>query len=241
MSLNFNFKISTLRLISVLSMLVLTGCQTPPKRDPLYSYVRPSLPVMQSVATGAIYHPATEVRLFEDFKARRIGDILTVQLVESTNASKSAATSADKETITTISNPTILGVSPQFGLPGFFPLSGTQSLNYDTSINANREFSGSGQSNQENSLSGSISVSVVEVFPNGNLVVRGEKRLTLNTGNEYIRVSGIVRPADIGPNNTILSTKIADATIMYTGDGPVAEANIMGWLARFFISAIFPF
>ena len=103
------------------------------------------------------------------------------------------------------------------------------------------EFSGSGKSDQQNSLNGTISVSVVEVLPNGNLAIRGEKRMTLNNGNEYIRLSGIIRPSDINAGNSILSTQIADATITYTGDGPVAESNIMGWLAKFFISAIFPF
>jgi len=207
----------------------------------MFSHVRPALPDVEPEPTGSIYHPATELRLFEDLKARRIGDILTVRLVENTGASKSADTSTSKESSAKISNPTLFGVSPALSLPGFLPLSGTQNLNYDTSIDANRDFNGKGKSDQENSLNGTISVSVVEVFPNGYLSIRGEKRMTLNNGNEYIRLSGIVRPTDIGADNSILSTKIADATIMYTGDGPVAESNIMGWLARFFITALFPF
>lgn len=241
MTVHFDCKIPAAPAFVLSMIILLSGCQTPPKRDPLYSYIRPSIPVAETVPTGAIYNPATEVRLFEDHKARRIGDILTVQLVENTDASKSADTSTDKQTSTDISNPTVLGVSPQFALPGFLPLSGSSNLNYSTNIDANRQFSGSGESNQENSLNGTISVSVVEVFPNGNLAIRGEKRMTLNNGNEYIRLSGVIRPSDISAGNTILSTQIADATIMYTGDGPVAESNIMGWLARFFISAVFPF
>jgi flagellar L-ring protein precursor FlgH len=90
-------------------------------------------------------------------------------------------------------------------------------------------------------LSGNITVTVIEVLPNRNLYVRGEKRIGINQGNEYIRLSGIVRPEDITPQNTIESTRIADPTIVYVGEGMVADANTMGWLARFFNSVLFPF
>lgn len=100
---------------------------------------------------------------------------------------------------------------------------------------------GNGQANQSNSLTGSISVSVVEVLPNGNLKVRGEKRVSLNQGNEYLRVSGIIRPNDISATNTVSSSQLADATIMYTGDGAVADASRMGWISRSFFSWLFPF
>ena len=82
---------------------------------------------------------------------------------------------------------------------------------------------------------------MIEVLANGYLVVRGEKRIGINQGNEYIRLSGIVRPIDIDEDNTVLSTRLADPTIVYVGDGAVAESNAMGWLARFFISSLFPF
>ena len=84
-------------------------------------------------------------------------------------------------------------------------------------------------------------VTVIEVLPNGYLMVRGEKRIGINQGNEYIKLSGIVRPADIDSTNTVLSTKMADPTIVYVGEGAIADANKIGWLARFFISALFPF
>ena len=92
-----------------------------------------------------------------------------------------------------------------------------------------------------NSLNGNITVTVHQVLPNGVLIVRGEKWLTLNQGDEYIQVSGMVRPQDIGPDNTVESTKLADARISYSGTGAVHDTNVMGWLSRFFVSALMPF
>jgi flagellar L-ring protein precursor FlgH len=190
---------------------------------------------------GAIYQTGNALILFEDIKARRIGDVLTVRLVERTDASKSAKTSSSRETEATLPNPTILGAKPQFGLPGFLPLANTDLNSFETNISAENQFSGRGDSSQRNSLFGDISVTVQDVLPNGNLVVRGEKRLNLNQGNEYVQIAGIVRPVDVTSDNSVISTKVADATIIYKGEGQIAESNTMAWLGRFFISAIFPF
>lgn len=225
----------------VLVLFLLAACQSPPRRDPAFATVRPAMPPQAAEANGSIYQAGFDVRLYEDIKARRIGDILTVRLAENTDGSKSTTSSVEKSSSTNISNPTVLGASPQFNAPGFLPLDNTSNLNLETSLSSDNEFEGSGESSQQNQLTGNITVSVVELLPNGNLVVRGEKRVTINNGNEYIRLSGIVRPTDIQTDNSILSTQIADATIMYTGDGQTSEVNVMGWLARFFISAIFPF
>lgn len=221
--------------------LLLAACNSVPERDPAFAPIRPAIQAQQYTVTGAIYQVGYDVRLFEDIKARRIGDILTVKLVENTDASKSSDTAINKTNSTDITNPTILGTTASVDLPGFFPLNSTSNLGLGTSLSSSSAFSGDSATSQENSLSGEISVSVVEVFPNGNMLIRGEKRLTLNNGNEYIRVSGIIRPTDVQANNTVLSTQLADATIMYTGEGQTHEPNIMGWLARFFISAIMPF
>ena len=222
-------------------LLILTACQSPPKRDPGFAAVRPALPPTGAMYSGSIYQAGYDVRLYEDIKARRIGDILTVRLLESTDASKSTSSTVDKSTSATISNPTVLGSSPSFDVPGFVPLNSTSNLNLETSLSSDSEFEGSGAASQSNQLTGNITVSVVELLPNGNLMVRGEKRVTINNGNEYIRLSGIVRPTDIQSDNSVLSTQIADATISYTGDGQTQDVNVMGWLARFFVSAIFPF
>jgi flagellar L-ring protein FlgH len=233
------------RILNVLTvsllLFALAACQSAPKRDPEFASMRPPLPPQPVMSSGSIYQAGFDVRLYEDIKARRIGDILTVHLIENTDGSKSTNTTADRESTTNVTNPTILGANPQFGVPGFVPLTSTQNLGLETNLSSNSEFEGSGASSQKNQLTGDITVTVVEVLPNGNLIIRGEKRLTINNGNEYIRMSGIVRPIDIQSNNSVLSTQVADATIMYTGDGQVAETNVMGWLARFFISAIIPF
>lgn len=227
-------------IVSVL-LIALAACQSAPKRDPEFASVRPPLPPQAEMANGSIYQAGFDVRLYEDIKARRVGDILTVHLLENTDGSKSTNSTADRSSTTTVTNPTILGANPEFGLPGFVPLTSTRNLGLETNLSSDSEFEGSGASSQKNQLTGDITVSVVELLPNGNLMVRGEKRLTINNGNEYIRLSGMVRPIDIQSDNSVRSTQIADATIMYTGDGQTADVNIMGWLARFFVSAIMPF
>ena len=219
----------------------MTACQTAPVRDPEFASVRPALPPHANTSNGAIYQAGFDLRLYEDVKARRVGDILTVRLVENTDASKTTNSTVDKSSSTSVTNPTILGASPQFDAPGFLPLDNTNNLSLETNLSADREFEGSGASSQTNQLSGNITVSVVELLPNGNLLVRGEKRVTINNGNEYLRLSGMVRPLDVQADNSILSTQIADATIMYTGDGQTADVSVMGWLSRFFTTAIFPF
>ncbi len=227
----------------LLPLALLGGCNSMPERDPAFAASLPAIPRDRDSqpATGGIYRPGQEILLFEDQRARRIGDILTIRLVENNDASKKTKTTTDRSTTTSVTNPTILGTTPQFGLPSALPLVSTSALNLQTSLSSNTAFEGSGDSSQSNSIKGNISVTVADVLPNGNLIVRGEKRFNLNTGNEYIKISGIVRPEDIDSDNTVESTKVADATIIYSGDGQIADANKLGWLARFFISALFPF
>jgi flagellar L-ring protein FlgH len=227
--------------IVLCSMLLVSGCQTQAKRDPAFAAVRPTLPPVEPESNGAIYKPGFELRLYEDIKARRVGDILTVVLNEATNAEKEATTDVTKAATSTITNPTILGASPDFDLPKFIPLTPTQGLNLGSSLSSDHSLGGSGEADQNHLLTGNISVSVVEVLPNGNLIIRGEKRVTLNNGVEYIQLSGIVRQIDILTNNTVLSTQVADATINYTGEGAIADSNKNGWLARFFNSPLMPF
>jgi flagellar L-ring protein precursor FlgH len=232
------------RLPGVLLMAALVaGCDTAPRRDPAFaaSLPAPPAPGRQEI-TGAIFQAGHEIILFEDIKARRVGDLITIKLVEKTNATKTAQTTTSKDSSNEMENPKIFGANPLFALPGALPLGAAAAgNNLATSLGAKNAFTGKGDSKQSNSLSGDITVTVAEVFPNGNLYVRGEKRLGLNQGNEYIRIAGIVRPADIGSDNSVLSTRIADATITYAGDGHVAESNRVGWLSRFFSSPFFPF
>lgn len=194
----------------------------------------PPTPIQQAYErpnSGAIYQSGAEVRLFEDLKAGRVGDILTVHLVEQTAASKNANTKTSKSTEVTMANPTV------FGRPitkGGIPL-------FDGSLSGEHEFDGSGASSQSNSLQGDVTVTVVERLQNGNLRIRGEKWVTLNQGKEFIQLSGIVRPYDIGPGNSVLSSKVANARITYSSKGVLAAANRMGFISRFFQSILHPF
>jgi len=222
--------------------LVLSGCNaTPPKRDPAYAPLRPVVVTTPEVSNGAIYQAGYEKSWFEDLRARRVGDMLTVKLVEKTKADKKAKTSVDKQNNTSMANPTILGSVPQFDTPGFIPLASNNNNNLAFNLESSTAFEGDSDSEQSNNLSGDITVTVIEVLANGYLMVRGEKRIGINQGNEYIRLSGIVRPADIDSTNTMLSTRLADPTMVYVGDGALAESNAMGWLAGFFNSDISPF
>jgi flagellar L-ring protein precursor FlgH len=231
-----------LRIIPILMLLLITACtSTPVKRDPDYAAVRPVATEKPERNDGAIFDARIHTSLYEDYRARRVGDILTVNLQETTTAEKESETIISKSNSNSITNPTILGATPEFNLPGFLPLSSTTNNNLGTSISSSSDFSGTGDSDQSNTLTGSISVSVVEVLSNGNLVVRGEKVMSLNQGNEYIRIAGIISPRDILSDNSIPSTRIADAQISYTGDGATNDANVMGWLSRFFVSALMPF
>jgi flagellar L-ring protein precursor FlgH len=225
-----------------LCVLLMTGCQTRgPVRDLNYAPIRPVAQPSAPVGNGAIYQSGYEVSWFEDIRARRVGDLLTVTLVENTAANKSAKSSATKDNSISVANPTILGSTPQFDASGLLPLASNRDNNLAFELDSANDFSGEGSASQSNALSGNITVTVIEVLPNRNLYVRGEKRIGINQGNEYIRLSGIVRPQDITPQNTIESTRIADPTIVYVGEGMVADANTMGWLARFFNSVLFPF
>ncbi|MCF6353676.1 MAG: flagellar basal body L-ring protein FlgH [Candidatus Polarisedimenticolaceae bacterium] len=227
--------------VIALSLLLLAGCNSAPKRDPDYAPVRPVAPPPVPQGNGAIYQSGFQMSWFEDMRARRIGDLLTIKLAERTDATKTATTEITRSNASSVTNPSILGVSPEFSLPGILPLSATKNLGLGTSLSSSTDFTGEGDSAQSNKLTGEITVTVIDVLPNGYLMVRGEKRIGINRGNEYIKLSGIVRPADIDSTNTVLSTKMADPTIVYVGDGEIASANTMGWLARFFISALFPF
>lgn len=188
----------------------------------------PVQPVAAPTA-GAIYREGPGLRLFTDRKAREVGDIVTVTLTERTQASTRANTKIAKESTT--------GMSGQlFGAP--VTLGGRDLLN--NSLSTSRDFAGDGNSTQSNQITGTLTAQVVQKLPNGNLVIQGSKELTLNQGNELIQVQGIIRPSDIGPDNTIPSTRVADARIVYGGRGPMARSNAMGWLDRFFNGAWFP-
>lgn len=214
-----------------LLFVFLTGCESLPKRDPAFAPVQAVDLRPPQAVNGSIYQSGYDVRLFEDHTAKRVGDILTVTLDENTAAKKKSDLGTAKDNSISVTAPNIAGIDPSVLL----------GKDLSATLASNHKFKGKGQSNQSNSLTGSISVTVVDVLPNGNLKVRGEKRVTLNDGSEYIRLSGIVRLVDIDASNTVPSSNVADATIMYTGDGAVADSSKIGWFAKIFLSPVFPF
>ncbi|TPG48258.1 flagellar basal body L-ring protein FlgH [Sphingomonas glacialis] len=184
-------------------------------------------PEAPAVANGSIFQASTGyAALYEGSRARRVGDPLTIVLVEATAASKSANSK--------------LGSSG--GLSLIPPTTGRLALfqGTDVSMSGSRTFNGSGAADQSNSLSGEVSVTVSKVLANGTMLVQGQKRVTLNRGDEFVQIKGLVRSADIDANNRIPSTRVADAQIAYTGKGDVARASRQGWLSRFF-SVVSPF
>ena len=212
---------------------LLSACAIGPEPlpdDPAYAPVIPASTAIPKPNPGGIYRPDFSAPLFEDRRAGRVGDIIAVILSERTQSSKTADTEITKEKAISFDAGTVLGIAPSLG-----------DYNLQTEVNQDRELIGEASSDQSNSLSGSIAVTVAEILPNGLMVVRGEKWMTFNRGEEYIRIRGLIRPEDIQPDNTILSTRLADARITYSGTGDLADANKQGWGSRFFNSEYWPF
>lgn len=220
--------------VSLLLMLAFaSACSTTHQAvsDPGFAAVRPIASQPIPMNDGAIYKAGYNIALYEDARAHRVGDILTIILQERTNASKTASTTTAKTGEISMPAPTIFG-------KGIIH-NGKDILSAE--VTAERDFTGEGDSTQSNSLTGNITVTIAEVLPNGNMLVKGEKLLTLNQGSEHIRISGIVRSADITPENTVLSSQVADAHIVYGGQGVLAESNTKGWLQRVFDGPWWPF
>lgn len=187
---------------------------------------RPASPAPAVPSNGAIFQTQSYVPLFEDRRARNVGDTLTITLNEKINATKQSDSTAQRTQDSSLAVPTVQG------LPGKF-LQGAQ-----LTANSSSKFEGKGGSSSSNLFTGTITVTVIEVLPNGNMVVSGEKQIGINQGSEFIRFSGVVNPTTIVGGNTVSSTQVADARIEYRGTGYVDEAQTMGWLARFFLSVL---
>jgi len=225
-------------LFTLLAAALAAGCASTPKHASGISedIIRHAEPAQPATA-GAIYRVGLSAPLFEDIRPRRVGDIITVMLVERTNASKSASTSTSKDNSVDIANPTLFGNPLSFGVG---PL-GSNPRTLENNLESSKTFDGTGESAQSNQLTGNITAVVTEVLPNGYLRIYGEKVISINQGDEHITLSGIVRPADILADNTISSTLIAGAEISYGGTGVVADTSDMGWLGKFFNGKWWPF
>lgn len=221
-----------------LGALFLAGCVAPAAKpnDPYYAPVLPRTPMPAAATNGSIYQPGFDQNLYTDRKAFRVGDIITITLQERTQASKNASSDISKDSSAN------LGLTSLFGgaVSGTNPLT-KNSMDLSAQFSGTRDSKGDSQAAQGNSLTGSLTVTIAEVLPNGVLAVRGEKWLTLNTGNELMRITGLVRADDIATDNTVVSTRVADARITYSGTGAFADASQPGWLSQFFTSPLWPF
>ena len=205
---------------------VIGGCSTYTEQVVSQSFQPAEAPVILAKSTdmnGAIFQPGRSGLFATDQRARRIGDILTVSFNETYAATKAQTASSSKTDAFGVTLPTAL---PNMLTGGFDK--DPAGLNAGTT----RSFAGAGNAVQSNSFSGLLSVTVVRVFDNGNMEVQGQKELTLNNGNEYVRVRGVVCPEDISATNIVSSGRLADAQIRYTGSGHLADASQPGWLSE---------
>lgn len=221
----FDFSSSRSALRIALLALPLSACNMLEARLEAPPPPLPEVPQPEAARDGAIAAAGNNISLFEDTKAHNVGDLLTITLVERTAAQKSATTSTSKTDDVSLGDVKIYG----------------RSFGTNSGVTSDRSFDGKGSSAQSNSLTGSITVAVVQRYANGNLRVSGEKQVRINQGSEYVRLEGVVRPADITTDNVVTSDRVANARVSYTGHGQLADANAQGWLTRFFNSPWSPF
>lgn len=224
--------------ISLVSIVFLTGCLTQESRIRNEPFVidnaHRTAKSTQGSKPGSIFKGTTTANtIFSDQRARNVGDIITVKITETSKASEKATTDTGRSASASAGIPYLLGLES-----GILP----SSINAEKMISAStdNEFSGTGETTRSGSLSATITARVVEVLPNGNLAIEGLREVNVNSERKEILVQGIVRPKDIAYDNTILSTQIADAKVIYTGVGVVGEKQEPGWLARIF-DRVWPF
>lgn len=215
------------RLFLILAALSAVACNTvPPTNVHQPMTARPAPRMDNIVATGSIFQSGAARPLFEDRRARYVGDTMTITIAEANTASTKSNTSVTKSSSISAAIPTVIGL-PGKGLQGT-----------ELAASTANNMSGKGESAANNVFTSTITVTVVEVLPNGNLLVSGEKQVSIGYGTEYIRLSGIVNPIFISSANAIASSQVADARIEYKESGAISEAQVMGWLARFFLSVL---
>lgn len=231
---------NTLKTTFVVSSLVLAGCSAPPERMQHVDY-SPSYPINipqpSQPQNGSLYQ-AGAMTLFNDVRAHRIGDIITISLSEKMSAKKKDEAKYDK------SNNQDFGISTPFTVntPNNIVGEAVQAVTNPIKglgfgYGSESSFAGKSDVKQDSSLTGAIAVTVVEVIPNGNLVVRGEKWITIHDGDEVVQFAGIIRPEDIQPDNTIASEKVADVRLVYKDVGMSGDSARVGagtkWLNKF--------
>ena len=220
---------ATLRLAVPAVLAIFAGCShiEPRVAMPEITTVKPRAIERAPATNGAIFQANAPFRgLAEDRRPMYPGDILTIAIAEKSAASRSSKSAASKTGEFKAEIPLIKGFKG-VGVGGA-----------EASANSNNTFEGSGETSNENAFSGTITVTVIERLPNGNLVVAGDKQIGINHNTETIRFSGVVDPLSVGAGNVVSSTLVADARLEYRGKGYIDEAQRMGWLTRFFLTAM---
>jgi len=213
--------------LALLALVVTSACTTtPPTNVHQPMTARPSPRFDAPSGNGAIFQAGYSRPLFEDRRARFIGDTITINITESTTASAKSNSKLDK------SNTSKAGISAMAGLPG------QSFLGMNLNATSSNAFNGKGEAANNNVFTGSITATVIDVMPNGNLLVSGEKQLAIGHEQEFVRISGVVNPSFVDFSNSIDSSKVADARIEYKSAGQISEGQLMGWLARFFLNVL---
>ena len=212
--------------------LALSGCTSTMKEAKISESFQLNydnvVPVKETSPDGAIYSRAQSGFFLGDRRAQRVGDVLTIRLNETTAASKSNDAAVNRSGTATA------GLPPALFGAGALNIPAVRNGGANLSASDTLKFAGSGAANQSNSITGQLTVVVTRVYENGNLWVQGQKMLTLNQGEEFLRVSGLIRPEDIKPGNVVDSDRVAQAQISYTGAGDVHDADKQNWFGRFF-------
>lgn len=215
-------------LILLAAMAMLAACgSVPPTNVHQPMSVRPAVPPERVANNGAIYQAGYSRPLFEDRRARFVGDTLSILISENTNAAIKSSNAAQR------SQTMNAAVNDLTRIPGNRLLLG---MGVDASSSS--KFDAKGSAGNNNTFTGTIAVTVIEVLANGNLLVSGEKQLGIGREQEFIRLSGIVNPANLSSANVVESSKVADARIEYKSAGGIADSEAMGWLARFFLNVL---
>lgn len=213
--------------LALLALVVTSACTTtPPTNVHQPMTARPSPRFDAPSGNGAIFQAGYSRPLFEDRRARFVGDTITINITESTTASAKSNSKLDK------SNTSKAGISALAGLPG------QSFLGMNMNATSSNAFSGKGEAANNNVFNGSITATVIDVMPNGNLLVSGEKQVAIGHEQEFVRISGVVNPSFVDFSNSIDSSKVADARIEYKSAGQISEGQLMGWLARFFLNVL---
>jgi flagellar L-ring protein precursor FlgH len=223
---HFTFHISRFTSVALAGVL-LAACAAPRHdvvRGETPTSARPQPIASAGTPSGGIFQPAAYRPLFEDRKPRYVGDILTVQINERLNASQSANSNSERT------------AEFEVAFPGATGVLGKRINPLNAAASASNSFDGKGATTSSNLFTGTITVTVTEVLVNGNLVIAGEKQIGIRRNGEVLKFTGVIDPARIQPGNVVSSTQVADARLDYRGTGYIEEAQIKGWLSRFFDS-----